>query len=366
MRVHIVCYEDVDRWILGKFALKLHENLQKMGIESDISKEADPAADINHHIIYYDFNGIKSSIDTLMITHIDNINKLNQLKIYLNTAEAGICMSRETQMYLTKMGVDKNKLCYVNPAHDGKIAVKKTVIGITSRVQEDGRKREFFLDKLAKRLNNQYFKFKIMGDGWEEQVKNLQKHDFEVDYIDHFDYEEYIKLIPAFDYYLYMGMDEGQMGFIDALAAGVKTIVTAQGYHLDAPGGITHPYTSYDELESILLSIQKAKEILIDSVATWNWFDYTRKHMEIWEYLIDNKKRHSNFQDGLNSLLNFNDSSIDTNYINKKNKFLKRNIILQNSYRRRKRVISIYKSRGIIGLLQWLKDKVLLIQNDHK
>lgn len=361
MKVHIVCYEDVNKWILGKFALKMHENLQKMGIESDISKKADPSADINHHIIYYDFDGVKSSIDTLMITHVDNINKLNHLKSQLAIAEVGICMSKETQLYLAKMGVDKNKLCYVNPAHDGVIPIKKTVVGLTSRVQEDGRKREFFLGKLAERLKPSYFKFRIMGDGWEPQVRNLQKYGFEVDYFDHFDYDEYVTLIPTLDYYLYMGMDEGQMGFIDALAAGVKTIVTAQGYHLDAHGGITHPYTTYDELESIFLSIQREKETLIDSVATWNWFDYTKKHVEIWGYLIDKRKRQSNFPDGLNSLLDFIDRNMDcdNSFINNKTKSLERNLLLQKYYQKRRAVIHVCKSKGLFGLLQWLKEKVV-------
>lgn len=360
MKVHIVCYEDVDKWILGKFALKLHENLQKMCIESDISKKSDTSADINHHIIYNSFNGIKSSIDTLMITHIDNLNKLNQLKLNLNIAEAGICMSSETQLYLAKMGLNKNKLCYVNPAHDGVIQIKKIVVGLTSRVQEDGRKREVFLDKLVKKINNRYFKFKIMGDGWEPQINNLKKHGFEVDYIDHFDYDEYVKLIPTFDYYLYMGMDEGQMGFIDALSAGVKTIVTAQGYHLDANSGITYPFTSYEELENILLSIQKEKEILINSVTTWNWFNYTKKHVEIWEYLLNKKKRHSNFQDGLNSLLNFidRDINIDNVFMEKETKALQKNNVLQISFQRRKKVKKIYKTEGLFGLLQLLKTKI--------
>ena len=98
-------------------------------------------------------------------------------------------------------------------------------------------------------------------------------------------------------------MDEGQMGFVDAVAAGVKTIVTSQGYHLDALNAITHPFTTYEELESIFLSIQEEFRKLPDSVSTWNWFDYTKKHVEIWRYLLDNKNVVSRYNDGLNSLL---------------------------------------------------------------
>ena len=41
MRIRIVCYEDVNAWILGKFALKLCENLNAQGVNADISNKPD-------------------------------------------------------------------------------------------------------------------------------------------------------------------------------------------------------------------------------------------------------------------------------------------------------------------------------------
>jgi hypothetical protein len=73
MKVRIVCYEDPDLWILGKFAKNLKINLQKLGHDAEIVNVPDPLADINHHIIFNDYNGKKNLVDTLMITHIDNI-----------------------------------------------------------------------------------------------------------------------------------------------------------------------------------------------------------------------------------------------------------------------------------------------------
>lgn len=357
MKVRIVCYEDVDGWILGKFAKKMHDNLQKMGIASDIAKVPDVSADINHHIIYVNYDGNKNSVDTVMITHIDNIDKLNLIKGQLQNAAAGICMSAETMFHLSQMGVDKNKLCYINPAHDGVMAVKKIVIGITCRVQEDGRKREYFLDKLAGVLDPTYFKFKIMGDGWEPQVKTLRKQDFEVEYTDRFIYEEYVRLIPSLDYYLYMGMDEGQMGFIDASAAGVKTIVTAQGYHRDVQGGIVHPFTSYEELESIFLSLQKEKENLIQSVSTWNWYDYTKKHVEIWKHLLGEQNVKSDFSDGLNSLIGMTTHKInhDNFFAKRKLRELKRNKYSHIYFKKVGVLKKTYSTNGLYGVLKLMR-----------
>lgn len=360
MKVRIVCYEDIHEWILGKFALRMHDCLKQLGVESDIAKAPDNSADINHHIIYGGYDGEKHAIDTLMITHIDNIDKLNLVKQQLDVASVGICMSEETMSILAKMGVDKNKLCFVNPAHDGVIPIRKIVIGLSCRVQADGRKREYFLDKLAKILDAAYFKFKIMGDNWEPQVNNLRKKGFEVDYFDFFDYPAYVKFIPSLDYYLYMGMDEGQMGFIDAAAAGVKTIVTAQGYHLDASGAIVHPFTTYEELENIFLSIQSEKKLLINSVSTWNWKDYTKKHLEIWNYLLDYSKNKSSFNDGLNSLLIFKNSNLidDKKFTGAKTRELRKVKYSHYYYSAKRRFKEIIESKGVAGLVYFIMIKM--------
>jgi hypothetical protein len=310
MRVNIVCHEDLNAWILGKFARRMNENLTLLGIESKISKKSDPEFDINHFIIYFSYTNIPSTIDTIMITHIDDSWKLELLKKNMETASLGICMSKETMLKLSALGIPASKLSFVNPAHDGVIKARKIVIGITCMVQNDGRKREIFLDRLAKIIDPQLFMFKIMGANWDAQVKTLKDSGFEVEYESEFNYEKYITLIPSLDYYLYMGQDEGQMGFVDALYAGVKTITTPQGYHLDAPGGIYHPFTSYEDLVDIFLKIEKEKKDIINSVLTWNWFEYTRKHLEMWNYLIACKNHleyvppaRSKYNDGIFSLI---------------------------------------------------------------
>jgi hypothetical protein len=321
MNIRIVCYEDVNKWIIGKFALKLQENLLAIGHQVSISDEIDKSADINHHIIYSGYEFQAEGNHSLMITHIDSSTKINLLKKQLLTAAMGICMSRETLEYLVNLGVPRNKLCYINPAHDGVIQPRTSIIGITCRVQEDGRKREYFLGKLAKIIDPELFSFSIMGDGWDEQVQILEKSGFKVNYINHFDYAKYIQLIPSLDYYLYMGQDEGQMGFIDAVTAGVPTIVTRQGYHLDASDGLTYGFDSFEDLINCFTEISKQKKRHIDSVKYWTWKDYTIKHLEIWEYMISPKndggfkKRENKYVDGLGSVHLFDNNKITRNRV---------------------------------------------------
>jgi hypothetical protein len=317
MRVRIICYEALDNWIAGKYAKKMNECLIDIGIRSDIADQPDLKADINHHIFYGGYDGNKSSIDTLMITHIDNISKLCKLKNQLNNAEMGICMSRETMERIVELGIPRNRVSYINPAHDGVIIPRPKVIGITCRVQEDGRKREQYLTKLASDICSKYFSFKIMGDGWDAQVSKLKKIGFNVEYYNHFEYNKYVEIIQSIDYYLYFGQDEGQMGFIDAAAAGVETIVTPQGYHLDAADGISYSFNTYSELINIFESLTKKRMKIINSVSTWSWEKYTQKHMEIWKYLLSKEKSifyqpSKEYLDGINSVERFN--NIDNKY----------------------------------------------------
>jgi hypothetical protein len=288
MKVNIICGEDLNAWIVGKFARKLNDELDKMGIESGISKDSRPEADVNHYILYDAFkNRQKSRVDTLMITHLDTPGKIHHIKKQLEIADMGVCMSSQTVENLVNAGVPREKLCYINPAHDGLIKPRPVVIGITTRVYPDGRKNEHYILDLIKHINPEDFKFKIMGDGWQNIVDAMKKNFFEVEYYENFDYEIYKELIPTLDYYLYVGKDEGQMGFVDALAAGVPTIVTPQGFHLDVVNGITYPVDNFDDVLNAFNDIALKRRRLIDSVSNWTWEEYAKKHVRMWTVLLE-------------------------------------------------------------------------------
>src|SRR5262249_28681416 len=90
-----------------------------------------------------------------------------------------------------------------------------------------------------------------------------------------------------FDYYFYPGLDEGSLGTLDALAAGVKTIVTKQGFHLDIPNGITHGFWDYDELKQIFVEILRERRERIEIAQALTWARYAKRHLNIWLSLIE-------------------------------------------------------------------------------
>jgi hypothetical protein len=286
MRVRIVCYEDVDGWILGKFAKRLREHLHEAGVAVDIAKTPDPGADVNHHIIYLDRRQRGGSVDTAMVTHVDEIGKVRLLRGMIDDLDAAVCMSRQAVDELVAQGLPRTKLLAIQPAHDGIVQPRPLVFGITSKVHPDGRKREWMLAEVAAELTPGEAAFRIMGDGWEALIADLRGRGFAVEHAPGFDPELYRAWIPSLDYFLYFGFDEGSMGYLDALAAGVRTIVTAQGFHLDAPGGITHPFASATELRAVIAGIVRERRVRIGSVADWTWAQYARRHLALWRHLL--------------------------------------------------------------------------------
>jgi hypothetical protein len=288
MKIHVVCYDDYHAWILGKIARRLHAALQAMGMDVSMSRTSDPLAEINHHIIYDDWVARVPAVETVMITHIVNDDELNMVRRQLIDCgvDMGICMSSATVHQLAQSGVPRERLCFINPAQDGTMRPRQMVIGLTTRLYPDARKREHLLEELAESISPGDFRFAIMGGGWETIVARLRERGFQVEYTDHFDDAVYHALIPGLDYYLYLGNDEGSMGFLDALAAGVPTIVTRQGFHLDVPGGITYAFQDLGDLRLVFTEIAATRRKRMQSVSALTWPENARKHLLLWEYLL--------------------------------------------------------------------------------
>ncbi len=275
------------------------ENLPRWNVVAQISENPSPSADINHWMIYYDVEGKLVPRSTIGITHVDRPGKLHVLRDRLNGAELGICMSRMTMEQLVRAGVPKEKLCYILPAHDSDVTPKRIVIGITTQIRPDGAKRENVLIKTAKAMRLDAFHFSIIGPHWEKILPILEASGATVDYSPGSQENEkhrkmVLQRLALFDYYLYMGWDEGSMGFLDALAAGVPTIVTPQGFHLDIPGGISYTINDHKDLSTVFRRLAEARQQRINCVSGLTWDKYAYDHARVWRAIVMNQT------DGLN------------------------------------------------------------------
>jgi hypothetical protein len=280
-----VCRTDQLDWILGKIARNLVRELSPL-VSATLGPVPDPGADVNHYVWYDDFKGATPSA-TLGITHIDSVRKLTLVRAQLETALAGICLSSAHMADLVHAGVPRAKLCWITPCHDAVLRPKKLRIGITTRLYTpDPCKREWLLVDLLRSIDPADFCFTIVGSGWDDIVGAMRERGFEVSHEPGFDLERYRETVPTFDYYLYLGWDEGSMGTIDALHAGIPTIATPQGFHLDIEGGVTHPIHDLDSLVSVFTEIARPKRARREAVAGLTWESYARRHLEIWQYLL--------------------------------------------------------------------------------
>lgn len=285
MKINIISPDQKDGWILYKFGKSVLDELIEMGIDAKLSNRFDYDADINH---YFTPN-VSETADkhtTFMITHVDTMLKVDQIKKATSKGAIGICMSRETRDRLISNGIPANRICYINPAQDGQIKPKKVSLCFTHRVYNDSRKRESMLLDICKEINPSIFRFVIMGSGWDSIIEKMHQMGFETEYYSQFDKTKYNEIMVNSDYYCYFGFDEGSMGYLDAVAAGIGTIVTPQGYHLDTECDITYPVSTIDEIVDALHDIEEKKRKNLRFIDTWTWKNYTAKHIEIWKYML--------------------------------------------------------------------------------
>lgn len=288
MKINIVCYEDTGSWILGKFALCLEKELTSIpGVTCKVSTSPLSGYDITHHIIYIaQFETSVPSIHTTMITHVDEERKLMRVKELISQSVHGICMSSDTRDVLITQGCDPRFLRFAHPAHDFLPARRRISLLITSRLYPDKRKNEDLLPQIFSKLDGSHFKIVIMGSGWELVITELKSKGVEVDYYPDFDKNIYTQLFGVADYFLYLGFDEGSMGYLDALNAGVTPIVSDQGFHKDLKVHEGLYFKDSKELHEILKKIQDKSLNLMKAVETLGWQQYAHKHHEIWGELL--------------------------------------------------------------------------------
>jgi hypothetical protein len=271
MKVCLVNYEENYnvKGILSKFAYEMQKELTRMGIKTIVRSHPDPGADVNHHINYYSYEPSRV-IDTLMITHIWEGDKLEVLRKGMETAY-GICMSQEMVEWLESKGLTKLTAVEIQPHEQLPRKIKN--ICITTNVYPDGCKREWMFKELLKTIGKG-FHFYIMGSGWEVRGDNITL-------IDHFEKERYLPMLEKCEYNLYFGKDEGSMGIIDAKQVGLQVIAPELGF---VKGLVDYPFDTQEELNAIF------KKLDYNPVAEWSWKNYTLAHLKIWNSILEAMK----------------------------------------------------------------------------
>jgi hypothetical protein len=290
--VRLVLHPSNRGWILEKFADRLVQHLDKWNVDAAIADEPSSSADLHHFMMYLHGPDRRIGPSTALVTHVDKPQKMYEMGNLLERIDAAVCLSRMSVEQLVSFGLPARKLCYIVPGCDPAPHPRRTAIVIASRLYRDLRKREDFLLRLAHSMRLDNFRFDILGFGWEAIANELRAAGAEVrhyppteDY--RVDYEHVLECLSAADYYFYPGLDEGSMGLMDALAAGVSTISTPQGFHLDIPSGLTHAFMDFAEMSAIFQQLARERQDRIDTIAAFSWEEYARRHSILWRGVLE-------------------------------------------------------------------------------
>ncbi len=295
MKINIINL-DKTGWILTKFAKKMFINLKLMNINCYLSRKPREDVDINHSIIFLFLKNKnilfpKQTVNTTMLTHVNDQFRFDKVKSISHHLDAGIAMSEHHMNYIKNKNLGIKKLFSVLPPHDNDMNFKKIHLGIFSNLYTDGRKNEVFFEKIFCNLNYKFFKISIIGKGWTKIVQKLRQKNIEVKYYSHFFRTIYIHELKKIDYLLYLGNDEGSMTFMDAIQLGIKTIMIPQGFQYDLKKLITHPLKKdLSNLNSIIKKLSKEKIKFIEYKNKLTWENYVKEHLKIWKYLKKMKK----------------------------------------------------------------------------
>ena len=237
MRINIINL-DKDKWILTKFARNLYQHLKNQGHTVFLSKKSKEDVDVNHFIIFlfqkekHEFY-FKNTINTTMLTHINDDFRYKKVKGISKFMDAGIAFSNDHAKFIKKKSLGLKKIFYVLPPMDSDLKLKKVHLGIFTNLYNDGRKKQNYLIQSVENISPEFIKLSIIGKGWKPYVNHLRSKGFEVNYQRFFFRRRYITLLNEIDYLIYLGNDEGSMGFLDAIQMGIKTIMIPQGFQKD-------------------------------------------------------------------------------------------------------------------------------------
>ena len=290
MRINIVNL-DKDNWILTKFARKLHYNLKRTGHTAFINKRAKEDVDVNHYIIFLFQKENKESyylntINTTMLTHVNDDFRYNKIRNISRFMDAGIAMSRDHSNFIKSKALGIKKIFYVLPPNDNDLSLKKINLGIFTNLYRDGRKNHNYFIESVKKISPELIKLSIIGKGWKESVIDLKSAGYEVNYQRFFFRRRYKLTLKNIDYLIYLGNDEGSMSFLDAIQLGIKTIMIPQGFQKDLEKFITFKLDKdLKNFALILKNISDEKKKFLDIRKQLTWENYTQEHVKIWESL---------------------------------------------------------------------------------
>lgn len=269
-------------WILAKIGQRTAYS-SIPGIEFKVSFAADAKADVNFYCdIQNCYWGDKTKLDIGYLTHADKNSRgwlkkmFREKKVFQNLDGIVSMNERYTQM-AKQIGYPKDKIITLTPGQTfDSFKLKDTVIGIVSRGGFPGYGQQF-MERLFKNYDLSGFKFRFLGNGWENVLPIAKKNNVEIELLSDKDYSIYPKFYQEIDYLLIPGLwTAGPMSFQEALATGTPVISSDVGFAgYEFKPDYIYPPSDEKKLYKILSDIRKPIIRRRKQVENMSWEKYS-------------------------------------------------------------------------------------------
>lgn len=275
-------------WIFRIIAEDISRETKKIGLECRMGKlDEYRGEDIVYHVWWRLAVPVKGAkVNSVFITHTDDALKEYDLKNMKDSFDSYICMSPEDAKFLCDLGFDSSKVVGIDlPARNKYI--RPISVGIFSACYPDGRKNEqWLLDYCEEDENAKLLNFVFIGSGWYKIANRLEELSISFEWHNvprslPYEYQYQQTILEDVDYYMYMGMDGGAMGTLDAYAMGCQLIVTNDGFHQTIPN-IDYTFdTRVGFIEQMKL-IAKRQRDKIEFYAERTAENYVKMLVNVW------------------------------------------------------------------------------------
>lgn len=227
-------------WIIERLMRDISVELNKRSVATRFG----PAGDYGGEDVIFNsrylipFVDRRARVNSLFITHVDDMMKEFELRSRAGQFNSLVCMSAQEADFVAGLVGDRTGVVGIElPARD--LTVAPVRLTLFTACYEDGRKNEKWILDYFETKDREYkdnFVICLMGWGWESFCATLgqMEMNYEIYRYSRFtpgEYGMYKTTLSSMDYLAYLGFDGGAMCVYDAVAVGVSVIATDISYH---------------------------------------------------------------------------------------------------------------------------------------
>ena len=281
-------------WIIEKLVRDIASQMRRMGINVRIGPQEsyDNETVALHTRGYYFQPLVNAVLNSVLMTHIDDVFKEQEMLSIAEKADSIICMSEHNAEIMWSMGASHEKVIGNNLPHRGG-TVRRPRVGIFSARYSDGRKNEGWLINYFKKTpvsHRNKIIICLIGYDWETFGEELARLgvSFEIYRYDRSlpgEYELQKDIVAKLDKLLYLGFDGGSMSVYDGMHANVEMIVSDQCYHRNLSKGM-RLFSNEDEFVDLLDDIIFEVAAREEAMEARSIVAYTTKLLMHWNGLV--------------------------------------------------------------------------------